>query len=72
MKRAARGLAKIQAFGEEVPDIENRVERARAKDEFGFPLAKVIHNYDQDAAALWNRNLKEGVKIAKAAGAQEV
>jgi choline dehydrogenase-like flavoprotein len=72
MKRAARGLAKIQAFGEEVPNVENRVELASAKDELGFPLAKVIHNYDQDAAALWNRNLEEGVKIAKAAGAQEV
>src|SRR5712691_9634703 len=50
MKRAARGLTRINAFGEEMPNIENRIELAPDKDEFGMPLAKIIHSFDQDAA----------------------
>ena len=36
-----------------------------------MPLGKLIHSYDQDAVALWNANLEEGLKIAHAAGAKE-
>ena len=72
MKRAARGLTRINAFGEELPNIENRVELASDKDEFGMPLAKIIHSFDQDAVALWNANFEEGLKIAKATDAKEV
>src|SRR5207247_2916612 len=72
MKRAARGLTRINAFGEEMPNIENRIELASDKDEFGMPLAKIIHSYDQDAAALWHANFEEGLAIAKATGAKEV
>src|SRR5215831_17255828 len=70
--RAARGLARINAFGEEMPNIENRIELASDKDEFGMPLARIIHSYDQDAAALWNANFEEGLVVAKAAGAKEM
>src|SRR5262249_35316110 len=72
MKRAARGLTRINAFGEGLPNIENRIELASDKDEFGMPLAKIVHSYDQDAAALWNANFEEGLKIAKATDAKEV
>jgi choline dehydrogenase-like flavoprotein len=72
MKRAARGLTRINFFGEALPNIENRIELATDKDEFGMPLAKIIHSYDQDAAALWNANLDEGLTVAKAAGAKEI
>ena len=72
MKRAARGLTRINFFGEALPNIENRIELATDKDEFGMPLAKIIHSYDQDAAALWNANLNEGLTVAKAAGAKEI
>jgi choline dehydrogenase-like flavoprotein len=71
MKRAARHLAGIKTFGEEQPNIENRVELTSAKDEYGMPLGKLIHTYGQDAVALWNANLEEGLKVAKAAGAKE-
>ena len=40
MKRAARGLTRIGAFGEELPNIENRIELASDKDEFGMPLGE--------------------------------
>src|SRR5205807_2836215 len=72
MKRAARGPTRINAFGEALPNVENRVELATEKDEFGMPLGRIIHSYDQDAQALWNANFEEGLKIAKATGTQEV
>ncbi|HEX4552650.1 MAG TPA: GMC family oxidoreductase [Xanthobacteraceae bacterium] len=72
MKRAARGLTRIGAFGEEMPNIENRIELVSDKDEFGMPLAKIVHSYDQDAVALWNANFEEGLRVAKATGAKEV
>jgi choline dehydrogenase-like flavoprotein len=72
MRRAARGLTRITAFGEELPNIENRVELMGDKDAFGMPLARMIHSYDKDVEAVWNANLEEGVKIAEAAGAKEV
>src|SRR5207237_3194498 len=71
MKRAARGFTRIGAFGEELPNIENRIELAGDKDEAGMPLAKIIHSYDEDAIKLWNANFEEGMQIAKAAGAKE-
>ena len=72
MKRAARGLTRLNAFGEALPNIENRIELVGDKDEFGMPLAKIVHSFDQDAVALWNANFEEGLKIAKATGAKEV
>jgi choline dehydrogenase-like flavoprotein len=36
-----------------------------------MPLGKLIHSYDSDAVALWNANLEEGLKVAKAAGAKQ-
>jgi hypothetical protein len=56
MKRAKRGLTRIGTFGEELPNIENRIEPVNDKDKFGMPLAKIIHSYDKDAEAVWNAN----------------
>jgi choline dehydrogenase-like flavoprotein len=72
MKRAARNLTGIKAFGEELPTPENRVELASEKDEFGMPFGKLTHTYQPDAVALWNANLEDGLKVAKAAGAKEM
>jgi choline dehydrogenase-like flavoprotein len=72
MRRAARGLTRINAFGEELPNIENRLKLVGDKDAFGMPLARIVHTYDKDVEAVWNANLEEGVKIARAAGAKEV
>src|SRR5204863_3283285 len=71
MKRAARGLTRLNAFGEELPNVENRVELATDKDEFGLPLGRIVHSYDQDAVGVWNANFEEGLRIAKASGAKE-
>jgi choline dehydrogenase-like flavoprotein len=72
MQRAARGYTRIGMFGEEMPDIENRVELASDKDAHGMPLGKITHSYNDDAAALFNANFEEGLAIAKATGAKEV
>jgi choline dehydrogenase-like flavoprotein len=72
MKRAARGLTRITMFGEGLPRLDNRVELAQDKDEFGMPLARLIHSFDDDAIAVWNANFDQGVKVAKATGAKEV
>src|SRR5438067_3150896 len=71
MKRAARGFTRITLFGEELPNIENRIELASEKDAFGMPLGRLIHTYDDTAVALWRTNGEEGQKIARAAGAKE-
>jgi choline dehydrogenase-like flavoprotein len=73
MKKAARGLTRITCFGEGLPHLENRVELVPdQKDEFGMPLARLTHSFDDDAVALWNANFEQGVKIAKATKAKEV
>jgi choline dehydrogenase-like flavoprotein len=72
MQRAARGYTRIGAFGEEMPILENRVELASDKDEFGMPLGRIVHTYNDDAVALFNANFEEGLAIAKATGAKEV
>jgi choline dehydrogenase-like flavoprotein len=71
MRRAKRGFSRIGAFGEELPNVENRIELISDKDEFGMPLAKISHTYDKDAEAVWNANFAEGLEIAKAAGAKD-
>lgn len=71
MKDAARGLAKIQAFCEDLPKAENRVTLSQEKDEFGFPLARITHSYDEDGLKLWRLALDEGMQIAKLSGARE-
>jgi len=72
MQRAARGFTRIGMFGEEMPDIENRVELASEKDEHGMPLGKITHGFNEDAVALFNANFEDGLAIAKATGAKEV
>ena len=72
MKRAARGLTHMTIFGEDLPQLENRIELISDKDEFGLPMARLIHSFDDDAVALWNANFDQGMKIAKATDAKEI
>jgi choline dehydrogenase-like flavoprotein len=72
MKRAVRGLTRIGNSGEELPRAENRVELSSVKDEFGLPIARIIHSYDQDAIGSWEFGREEAFAIAKAANPKEV
>src|SRR5262249_32819292 len=72
MKRAVKGFTRFTAYCEEQPKIENRIELVSQRDEFGMPLARIVHNYDENEAALWHANLEEGMKIGHGTGAKEV
>jgi choline dehydrogenase-like flavoprotein len=72
MKRAVKGFTRYTAACEEQPKIENRVKLMTRKDEFGLPLARIVHNYDDNEAALQTANFDEGLKIANAIGAKEI
>ena len=72
MKRAVKGFARFTAACEEQPKVENRVELVSQKDEFGMPLARIVHNYNDNEAALWSANFEEGMKIARATDAKDV
>jgi choline dehydrogenase-like flavoprotein len=72
MKRAVRGLARVSISGEQMPLAENRVELSGDKDEFGLPIARIIHSYDQDAVGSWQLGRDDAVAVAKAAKPKEV
>ncbi len=72
LRGKARGLSRITAICEDLPDIENRMELASEKDEFGLPLIRIIHNYNQDVIGLSKAAIAEGIEIAKGAGAKEI
>ena len=72
MKRAARGLTRVGLFGEQMPLAENRVELSSDKDEFGLPIARITHSFDQDAIGSWEAGRDEAFEIAKAAKPKEV
>src|SRR6516165_4093726 len=55
-----------------MPVVDNRIELASDKDEFGTPLGKIIHSFSNEAVALFNANFDKGLEIAKATGAKEV
>ena len=62
MKRAARHLAGIKTFGEEQPNIENRVELTSEKDDFGMPLGKLIHTYDHRCGGAVECQSRRGIE----------
>jgi choline dehydrogenase-like flavoprotein len=72
MTKAARGLTRLQGQGEEVPNPENRVVLADRKDEFGFPLARIVHAMGDDAMKLFNYECELGQRIMRATRAKEV
>ncbi|MBN8941103.1 MAG: GMC family oxidoreductase [Rhizobiales bacterium] len=70
MRQAARGLTRMLGLSEALPNAGNRIVLADQKDEFGVPLAKVVHSYDEDALKLWRHVNEEGLRIMTAAGAR--
>ncbi len=72
MTRARRGFASMTSVSEDLPVRANRVRLSTKKDEFGLPLAEVVHNTAPESLALWRRTLAEGKRVFKAAGAKQV
>ena len=71
MKHAVRGLTRIGNSGEEMPRAENRVELSSEKDEFGLPIARIIHEFDQATIDCWDFGRDEAFEIVKAAKPKE-
>ncbi|MCP3469058.1 GMC family oxidoreductase [Bradyrhizobium sp. CCGUVB1N3] len=72
MRKAARGVGKVQAVCEEVPNPENRVLLSDRKDKFGFPLARVIHGLDDNAIKLFEFARDEGLRALRETRASDV
>jgi choline dehydrogenase-like flavoprotein len=71
MKKASRGLARIGTQCEELPNPDNRVVLSDRKDEFGFPLARVVHALDDNSMKLFEHMRDQGLRIVKATRAAE-
>jgi choline dehydrogenase-like flavoprotein len=72
MKRAARGLVKIGAVIEALPNPDNRVMLSDRRDEFGMPIARIVHSLDEHALKLFAHAREEGLRIMRATSAKEV
>jgi len=71
MKRAARGTSET-AFGEEMPTSKTGSNLRADKDEFGMPLGKIIHSFDQDAARCEMQTSTKASRSPKAQAPKEV
>ncbi len=72
MKRASKGLVKISAVMEALPNADNRIVLSDRKDEYGMPIARIIHSLDEDALKLFAHAREEGLRIMHATAAKEV
>jgi choline dehydrogenase-like flavoprotein len=58
--------------GENLPSADNRVVLSKQKDRYGFPLARVTHDYGTDDLTCFDTGMAQGRAIFKSAGAYEV
>jgi choline dehydrogenase-like flavoprotein len=71
IKRAVRGLTRIGNSGEELPRAENRVELSSVKDEFGLPIARITHEFEQATVDCWDYGRDQAFEIVKSAKPRE-
>ena len=71
MVRAAKHMGMINGIIESLPQADNRVELASERDRFGVPLARIVNALHPQSRALWRQASDEGVRVLKAAGADE-
>lgn len=72
MTTAARHMANIVGMVEQLPQAHNRITLSGAADRFGVPRARIEHQVDDDARALWQHCIEQGKAVMAAAGAREV
>ncbi len=72
MARAVKHLAVMLSMGEELPDAENRIELGDQTDEYGMPLARIVHRFSENSGNLWHHMKDEGRQIFEAAGASDI
>jgi choline dehydrogenase-like flavoprotein len=71
MLQGTQHMGSMVCVCEDQPMHENRVELAAQKDQFGYPLARIMHETSVDGRKLWEIAAAEGVELLKAAGASE-
>jgi choline dehydrogenase-like flavoprotein len=71
IKEGARSMGSMVGVCEDQPMRENRIRLSDEKDKFGVPLVRVTYKTSPDGKKLWQAAGEEGVKVFKAAGAQE-
>lgn len=72
LARASHHFAGMFGMGEDLPQAENRVELGTARDErSGMRQPRIVHRFDSDGLAVWKHAQDEGLRVVKAAGAQE-
>lgn len=71
MQDGARHMGSMVGVCEDEALPQNRIELAAEKDQFGFPLAKIVYETSAEGRKLWQTAAKEGVELFKAAGARE-
>ena len=72
LRTAGKHLATMTFLGEALPNPDNRLVLADSKDKYGFPLARVTHDFGPDDIKCFEAGMKQGQEIFKAAGAYEV
>jgi choline dehydrogenase-like flavoprotein len=72
LRTAGKHLATMTFLGEALPNPDNRMVLAGGKDKYGFPLARVTHDFGPDDIKSFEAGMKQGQEIFKAAGAYEV
>jgi choline dehydrogenase-like flavoprotein len=71
MHRAAKHLASMTFVGEGLPNAENRLSLTTWKDRYGFPLARVTHDFGADDIKCYEAGMLQGLSVMKAAGAHQ-
>jgi choline dehydrogenase-like flavoprotein len=71
MKRGARHMGSMVGVCEDEALPQNRIELASEKDQFGYPLARIVYETSAEGRKLWQTAAAEGLTIFKAAGAEE-
>lgn len=71
MQQGARHLGSMVGVCEDEPMYSNRVGLSKQKDKFGMPLPAVTYQMSTDGKKLWATAAQEGLRIFKAAGADD-
>ncbi|MEL7027930.1 MAG: GMC family oxidoreductase [Pseudomonadota bacterium] len=71
MARANHHLGTMFGFCEETPRAENRIELSDQDGPHGEKLARLVHSFDENSVRLRDFAKDEGLRILKAADAQE-
>lgn len=72
LERDGPRLGVIGAICESIPEPDNRIELVPARDASAIAGVRVVHEFNEDAIALWHHAREEGARIMQAAGAENV